>query len=237
MSQLSAVSFADAGQKEREFQQLIFNSWPEFMNEIGENLFLVGQEVEPHENFKDRIDLLAFDQDGTALILEIKKGSNKWQLSQGLCYAAMVSEWTPEELKAIVKKHGRNIEDLYKHIGGDLEEVNHSQRIILIAEDYDYEVLITAKWLSEAHAIRISCWQITLARDPDGSRDYLHCIQVFPHKKLEALAIQRGRERVAGEVRSIEQLLEKCETQMKRSFSRTACSNLEIAGETPWHSL
>jgi hypothetical protein len=219
MSQLSPISVADAGQRERELQQLIFNSWPVFMSEIGENLFLVGQEVEPSENVKDKIDLLAFDEKGTAVILELKRGSNKWQLSQGLCYAAMIAEWTPDKLEAILTKYGHSMDDLYEHVEEGTDSLNHSQRIILIAEDYDYEVLITAKWLID-HAIRVSCWQIALARDPDGSRDYLHCVQIFPHKKLEEMAIQRGRQHVAeaGQVKTIEQLLENCSNPDEKAF-------------------
>jgi hypothetical protein len=218
MSPMEKIPLSDAC-KERELQHLIFSNWKEFTRELGEELFLVGQEVEPSNNVKDRIDLLAFDRNGTAVIFELKRGSNKWQLSQGLCYAAMVSEWTTEELNDKLTKHQRTREALEEHVS--VLGINESQRIILIAEDYDYEVLITAKWLVGS-AIRVSCWQIAIARDPDGMHEYLHCVQVFPARELEEIAIQRGRERVAAagqaKKKTVEELLENCTNADVKAF-------------------
>jgi hypothetical protein len=218
MSPMEKIPLSDAC-KERELQQLIFNNWDAFKTEIGEkDLFLVGQEVKPSSNVEDRIDLLAFAQDGTAVIIELKRHNNKWQLSQALCYAAMVSEWTKEERDKKLAEHGRSVQALEDHVGEN--QINGSQRIILIAESYDYEVLITAKWLIGS-AIRVSCWQVALARDPDGPREYLHFVQVFPPKEVEEIAIQRGRERVAAAGRAkktIEELLENCTNADAKAF-------------------
>jgi len=219
MSPMEKIPLSDAC-KERELQRLIVNNWEAFKTEIGEkDLFLVGEEVKPSSNVEDRIDLLAFDQDGTAVIIELKRNNNKWQLSQALCYAAMVSEWTDEELDKKLAEHGRSIQALEDRVSNKI--INESQRIILIAESYDYEVLITAQWLIGS-AIRVSCWQVALARDPDGPREYLHFVQVFPPKEVEEIAIQRGRERVAAagqaKKKTVEELLENCTNADEKAF-------------------
>jgi hypothetical protein len=98
--------------------------------------------------------------------------------------------------------------------------LNRSQRIILIAEDYDYEVLITSEWIADTKkACDITCIQIALSEDLGGSR-YMSCTQLFPVESLEDLAIQRGVQRsvaVAGQ-KSWKDLIDSCDNEPERQF-------------------
>jgi hypothetical protein len=117
-------------------------------------LLPLGEEIRPSEVVDDRIDLLAVDTDGAAVIIELKRGAHKLELLQALAYAALISDWTPARLIAERSRFSRKSEnETEEEVDEFLDEgsntLNGSQRVVLIAEEYDFEVLATAKWLSE----------------------------------------------------------------------------------------
>jgi hypothetical protein len=59
---------------------------------------------------------------------------------------------------------------------------------VLIAEEYDYEVLAAAEWLYERE-VEIDCVRVSLAED--GDAQYLTCAQVFPTPELAEQARSR----------------------------------------------
>src|SRR5262249_20393588 len=73
MMRLGPKPLATAGILERnDLQQMIKNAPAEFFAELGEQLLPLGEEIRPSEVVDDRIDLLALDADGAAVIIELK---------------------------------------------------------------------------------------------------------------------------------------------------------------------
>jgi hypothetical protein len=68
-----------------------------------------------------------------------------------------------------------------------------------VAEDYDYEVLATAKWLSERYAVEIACWRLEVAAD--GPAEYLSLSCIYPPPELADAAKRR---RAAGGTREVQ---------------------------------
>jgi hypothetical protein len=165
----------EAGYRERlDVQAMIRNSPEQFFAEMGEHLLLITEELRPATFVDDRIDLLAIDPSGAVVIIELKRGNNKLQLLQALAYASMVAKWRPEQLvslrAALTNRPDSEVEkDLEEFLEGDPDALNEMQRVILIAEAFDFEVLSTAEWLSERYAVDIRCYRLSLSSDTEAT--------------------------------------------------------------------
>jgi hypothetical protein len=175
----------EAGLKEREdLQDLIERNSKAFFDEIGlGNAVLLGTEVKPASDMVgDRIDVLAADQDGTIIVIELKRGGNKLLLLQGISYAAMIAKWQPDQFRE------RLPEDRYLELQQSLDDgatINGTQRIVLVADAFEYEVLTTAEWLFEKYDLDILCIRLQVAKDPGSGTEYLTCEQVYPPLEIE----------------------------------------------------
>ncbi len=192
LSLLEAPSLAESDITERyDLQEFIANSSDEFFKEIGEELFLIGKEVLPSTTVQDRIDLLAIDKSGMCVVIELKRGNNKLQMMQAISYAGMVSHWSPDDFLDLLNEEEQDA--LVDFLDCDKDDLNRRQRVILIAEAYDYALLIGAEWLSERFGVNISCCRVSVATDPTTNSEYLVCSNVYPAPELAAESISRGR--------------------------------------------
>jgi len=193
-SLLDAPTLAAVSITERyDLQEFISNSPDEFFKEISQELFLIGKEVEPSKNVQDRIDLLAVDKEGTCVVVELKRGNHKLHMLQAISYAGMISQWEPDDFLQLLDDDQQ--EALTDVLEVDREDINRQQRIILIAEAYDYALLIGAEWLSEQFGVDIICCRIAVAKDSATNSEYLVCSNVYPAPELAKEAVARGRKR------------------------------------------
>jgi hypothetical protein len=88
------------------------------------------------------------------------------------------------------------LEGVLKDGDGDIETINRNQRIVLLAEAFDYEVLVTAEWLIEHYGVDIRCYRIGLAKNADDH--FLTCTIAYPPPELTELAINRRRNKEIG---------------------------------------
>jgi hypothetical protein len=161
-----------------DLQQMIIGNTNAFILEMEEDLLLVGQEVQPSELVRDRIDLLAIDTDGASVVIELKRSDQKLQLLQALSYAAMLSQWkaddfvrtraefakeTPEIARMALREHVAAEEDAK-------DDINTRQRVVLFAEAFDYALLQTADWLTRTYEVDIRCYKFSYVRDGQWGR-------------------------------------------------------------------
>jgi hypothetical protein len=175
-----------------DLQKAIVHSWDLFKNEIGfPSAFLIGQEIKPHDATGDSIDLVAFDPDESSIIIiELKRDKNKLQLLQALSYAAMISQWGTEDLiDNIQKECNPNPEELIDLINSN--EINQQIKILLIAELFDPEVIITSDWLKTLYDVDISAFAISLNKM--GEHHFLEIEQRYPLKELSDAFDARSR--------------------------------------------
>lgn len=164
-------------------QEAIVASWELFRNEIGlPTAFLIGDEINPHPSVQNSIDLLAYNPDDSSLVvIELKRDKHKLQLLQALSYAAMVNTWDSETLiSKISSKCNPEPQELVDLIHD--AELNSEARVVLIAEKFDPEVIITANWLSAGYSVDISAYAMDLHKAGDDT--FLTLEQRYPLKDL-----------------------------------------------------
>jgi hypothetical protein len=193
-SLLDSPSLAEVSITERyDLQEFISNSPEAFFSEIGEELFLIGKEIEPSRNVQDRIDLLALDKEGACVVVELKRGNHKLHMLQAISYAGMISSWSPDDILQLLDD--KQQEALVEFLEVDRESINRLQRIILVAEAYDYALLVGAEWLSEQFGVDVSCCRIAMANDSATGSEYLTCSNIYPAPELSKEAVSRGHRR------------------------------------------
>src|SRR5581483_827031 len=194
LTRLKQSPLAQADHWERHLQEMICSNPEAFCEEIGEKLCLIGQEVRPSDAVPDRIDILAIDEAGIAVVLELKRGSHKLQLLQAVSYAGMVARWQGERfietLAAnfnVSKEEARN--RILDHSATEISSINHAQRILLIAEDFDPALLIAVEWLHETFDVDIRCYRLQLSLEDQNN--YLTCTCIYPPIEIASLT-RRG---------------------------------------------
>jgi hypothetical protein len=191
-SLLDTPKLADVSITERyDLQEFISNSPDAFFKELGLELFLLGKEIEPSKNVQDRIDLLAVDKEGCCVVVELKRGNHKLHMLQAISYAGMISQWEPEDFLQLLDDQQQ--EALSEFLEVERDNINRHQRILLIAEGYDYALLIGAEWLSEQYGVDITCCRVALAKDSYTDSEYLFCSNIYPAPELAREAVSRGR--------------------------------------------
>ena len=139
---------------------------------VGERLLIIQKEFSGFDDTKERLDLLAIDENGNLVIIENKlDDSGKDVVWQSLKYASYCSSLTKSDIKDIFQKYldeqGKNehaekilCEFLDVEDFGEIELNNDDQRIIMIAANFRKEVTSTAMWLLD-HNIKIKCIKVT----------------------------------------------------------------------------
>lgn len=227
---LSNSTLADANHWERQLQEMICTNPDAFCEEIGESLWVVGQEVRPSDAVPDRIDILAVDDVGNAVVIELKRGANKLQLLQAVSYAGMISRWTADRfIETLANKYNQSTDDslaaIEDHTGSNISSINQFQRILLIAEDFDPALLFATEWLHERFGVDIRCYRLQLSQE--NGNDYLTCTCIYP--PIEIATLTRGSENRRGQPTtawaSWEAALESVENTAVRDFVQAEVAN------------
>jgi Domain of unknown function (DUF4268) len=140
--------------------------------------FLVFCQEEPFDNVTD---ILALDEQGAVIVIEVKRGQTpRSVIAQALEYAADVSTWSYEELNSRAAayflsrgwNHG-SLLDAGRDYFGDVftptseAQINRSQRLFIVGEGMDPKIVRTAQWLMN-HGVDIGCVSYTCYRTEEG---------------------------------------------------------------------
>lgn len=194
------IKLVDSNLKDKEIlerydlQEAIINSWNEFIQEINmPQLNLIGSEVCPHHSVQNSIDILAYDSiDNVPVVIELKRDKNKFQLLQSISYASMVATWSKENYVNIAKSQRvSDIEDLEDELEGI--ESEPKVKIILIAEKFDPEVMISTDWLYSNFNVDINTFSLSVfSKD---NQTFFNFVQTYPLPELKDAYVMRGKKK------------------------------------------
>lgn len=143
---------------------------------LGERLLIIGRQVMiPDVN--DRIDLLALDPQGNAVIIELKRGKLTDPVDmQALRYASYVSKWTFEDFERQGRNYYGKVGDAEYNFNEDYEsfcaeagidevpDINTDQRIVIVGSEVRAKLGSVALWLLE-HNIDIKVIEIDMFKE------------------------------------------------------------------------
>ncbi len=177
---IAEVEFARLGLRERRDIQEWIAANPRI---LGEELLIIGKEFSGFDKTNERLDLLAVDEDGKLVVIELKRDDTGLDAHwQAIRYASYFHRADEEDIIDMLAKHEKvseaDAEDLLlQHLGtDDLNSLNNDQRIILASHRFAPEVTSAALWLNE------KAW----------GEDFMTCVQLIPYHdgKSDSLYIQ-----------------------------------------------
>ena len=163
MNKLNATTFSELNLSERYDIQEWIDDTPEI---LGEKLLIIGKEIILPSGI--RLDLLAIDENGNLVIIELKRDTSgnhvEWQ---AIKYASYCSAFTDEEIFKIYQDYLNkkyNDKDAKREIENflvtfEMEKLNKEQRIILVSRDFNSDVASAVLWLNDK-GLDIKCIKI-----------------------------------------------------------------------------
>jgi hypothetical protein len=162
---------------------------------IDPDLLLVGRQINAFGGF---IDLLAMDEEGNLVLMELKKGKTPRDVvAQTLDYASWVVEQDAESIRQLFtdKNEGLKLEEAFEEKFGDSlpEEINRKHRLCIIAVALDSSTERIIRYLSDVQDVPINA--ITFQCFRDGENEYLARVWLLdPATEEERKGKTRGAE-------------------------------------------
>jgi hypothetical protein len=196
IEKIKQVTFSELGFRERGHLQEWLEANPEA---LGEDFLIIQKEFSGFNDTNERLDLLALDKKGNAVIIENKLDDTGRDVTwQALKYASYCSTLTKEQIRNIYQqyldKRGQDEEATNKlsefFNNAEYEEltinISQSQRIILVAGSFRKEVTSTVLWLLN-FKIKMQCFKaLPFAL---GEQLFLTVEQIIPTKDAEDYTI------------------------------------------------
>jgi Domain of unknown function (DUF4268) len=196
ITKIKQMTFTELGFRERGHLQEWLEGNPE---SLGEDLLIIQKEFSGFNDTNERLDLLALDKKGNAVIIENKLDDTGRDVTwQALKYASYCSTLTKEQIRNIYQQYldkrglgeeaTNKLSEYFNNAEYDELTINHrqSQRIILVAGSFRKEVTSTVLWLLN-YKIRMQCFKATpFALD---NQLFLTLEQIIPTKDAEDYTI------------------------------------------------
>lgn len=145
---------------------------------LGERLLIIGRQV-MIPDIRDRVDVLALDAQGNAVIIELKRGKLKDPVDmQALRYASYIAKWSFEDFENQARIHLNsggdprfNFNEVYEQFCSDagideVPDLNSDQRLIIVGSEVKAKLGSVALWLRE-HKIDIKVIEVEVFREGD----------------------------------------------------------------------
>ena len=145
---------------------------------LGERLLVIGRQV-MIPDIKDRLDVLALDPQGNAVVVELKRGKLKDPVDmQALRYASYISKWRYEDFENQARNYLGKVGDasfnfnetfelFCAEVGVDeVPDLNSDQRMIVVGTEVKEKLGSVALWLRD-HKVDVKVIEVELYREAD----------------------------------------------------------------------
>lgn len=206
---ITQTTFSEQKVRERADLQRLLRTQ---INVLGDDLYVLAEEFGDWEDSKRRIDLLAMDQDGNLVVIELKRTNDGGHMElQAIRYASMVSAMTFERA---VQIHANFLAELGEHSENakermleflnweepDEESFAPDVRILLVSEDFGKELTTAVLWLRDRE-IDIRCIRLRPYQDVD--KRLIDVQQIIPLPEAHEYQVQlREKEQVGRKKRA-----------------------------------
>ena len=207
LEEVAPTSFGRESVFERSDLQRIIRDQPEILED---GLFIIAEEFGNWQESNRRIDLLALDDTGRLVVIELKRGETGEHMDlQAVRYAAMVSTITWQQAVDAHQSYldnfgfeGNADERINEHLGKnkDARFTSERPRIILASEGFSPELTTCALWLNE-NGLDVTC--IRMQPHRSGSELLIETTQIIPLPEAQSYLVRvREREEDAKEKQS-----------------------------------
>lgn len=202
LKSIKEIEFSDFNFKERYDIQEWVESNP---NILGENLLIISKDLTFFNNTKERPDLIAIDENGNIVIIELKRDDSGLNLEwQAIKYASYLSKFTVNDIfnlyEKYLTKYNRDNEleislpsikqKILEFIDEDtFDDINKKQRLILVSHRFAKEVTSAVNWLIEKYQMDIMCVQLIPFYDKDKESYYIQSNTILPVPGIDDLII------------------------------------------------
>ncbi len=160
-----------------DLRRLALENVDAVFGEIGQRIFMLGRELQLG-NSQDgpRVDILGLDPAGSLMLTFIQPRVEPDDLSNAVRAATAAAPWRAEDfLKRLSATRRQQLEDF---LDVDLDQINRSQRIVLLSEDYDFDALLGVRMLRERRSMDVLAIHAALAIDYASGQEYMSCSEM-----------------------------------------------------------
>lgn len=202
LKSIKEIEFSDFNFKERYDIQEWVESNP---NILGENLLIISKDLTFFNDTKERPDLIAIDENGNIVIIELKRDDSGLNLEwQAIKYASYLSKFTVNDIfnlyEKYLTKYNKDSEieitlpsikqKILEFIDEDtFDDINKKQRLILVSHRFAKEVTSAVNWLIEKYQMDIKCVQLIPFFDKDKESYYIQSNTILPVPGIDDLII------------------------------------------------
>ena len=187
IQKIEETTFKEIGASERNHLQEWIAKNPEVLCGEDESLLIIQKEFDGFNDTRERLDLLALDNNGNLVIIENKLDDSGRDVTwQGLKYVSYCASLNTEQIIDIYDAYLSSDEEsaaqnIKEFLGLESEEellLNEGdQRLILVAHKFRKEVTSTVMWLLEKD-IKIQCFKAVPYKM--GDENLLQLEQIIP---------------------------------------------------------
>ncbi len=160
---------------------------------VGVDGFVIGRQVATDHG--TRIDLLAMDEDGNLIVIELKRDRSPRDIvGQVLDYASWVRHLTTKDVHDLVRAAtSRSLPDLYRDRYGKAvpETLNASHQMIVVASEVDEATKRIIEYLSEEHDVGINASFFNIFGD--RGHEWLTTDSLLDQEEVKDRAVKKAR--------------------------------------------